>query len=65
MLVALAMAGIVSLPFATALNSANPVFWLETAAIAAFGVSWLVKGQAILRDKEPVAETHRLRVAGL
>lgn len=51
MLVSLALAGIVSLPFATGLNSLNPVFWLETIAIAAFGVSWLVKGQAILADK--------------
>jgi uncharacterized membrane protein len=50
MLVSLALAGIVSLPFASGLNSLNPVFWLETAAIVAFGVSWLVKGQAILRD---------------
>lgn len=50
MLVSLALAGIVSLPFAAGLNSLNPVFWLETIAIAAFGVSWLVKGQAILAD---------------
>jgi hypothetical protein len=64
MLVSLALAGIVSLPFATGLSSVNPVFWLETAAITAFGISWLVKGQAILRDKKPVAEAHRLRVAG-
>jgi hypothetical protein len=51
MLVSLALAGIVSLPFAAGLNSLNPVFWLETIAIVAFGVSWLVKGQAILADK--------------
>jgi len=51
MLVSLALAGIVSLPFASGLNSLNPVFWLETAAIVAFGASWLVKGQAILRDR--------------
>ena len=50
MLVSLALAGIVSLPFAAGLNSLNPVFWLETIAIASFGVSWLVKGQAILAD---------------
>ena len=51
MLVSLALAGIVSLPFAAGLNSLHPVFWLETIAIAAFGVAWLVKGQAILADK--------------
>lgn len=50
MLVSLALAGIVSLPFASGLNSINPVFWLETIAIVSFGVSWLVKGQAVLRD---------------
>lgn len=50
MLVSLALAGIVSLPFAAGLNSLNPVFWLESIAIVAFGVSWLVKGQAILGD---------------
>jgi len=27
------------------------VFWLETAAIWAFGISWLVKGETLLRDK--------------
>jgi hypothetical protein len=29
----------------------QPLFWLEAVAIAAFGVAWLVKGQAILKDK--------------
>lgn len=53
MVVSLALTGIASLPFATGLSPLDPVFWLETAAIAAFGVSWLVKGQAILRDKQP------------
>ena len=28
-----------------------PVFWLEATAIVAFGVSWLTKGEAILKDK--------------
>jgi hypothetical protein len=63
MLVSLALAGIVSLPFATALNSADPVFWLETIAIAAFGISWLVKGQAILGDTKPAAAPRRLWAA--
>jgi len=26
------------------------VFWLETAMLAAFGISWLVKGETIFRD---------------
>jgi hypothetical protein len=29
----------------------DPVFWLEAAAIVAFGVSWLTKGEAILKDE--------------
>lgn len=28
----------------------QPVFWLETIAILAFGISWFVKGEGILRD---------------
>ncbi len=28
----------------------NLVFWLESVAVMAFGVSWLTKGQAILKD---------------
>lgn len=53
MLVALALTGLVSLPFAASLSSLDPVFWLETAAITAFGVSWLVKGQAIVQAGRP------------
>ena len=26
------------------------VFWLEAVAIVAFGISWLTKGEAILKD---------------
>lgn len=33
-----------------ALMALNPVFWLEALAIWAFGVSWFVKGEAILED---------------
>ncbi len=54
MVASLALTGIASLPVATGLSRLDPVFWLETAAIAAFGVSWLVKGQAILRDRQPL-----------
>jgi hypothetical protein len=28
----------------------RPIFWLEAFAIEAFGVSWFVKGEAILKD---------------
>jgi hypothetical protein len=30
----------------------EPLFWLEATAVFAFGVAWLVKGQAILKDRE-------------
>ena len=33
-----------------ALNHLNPVYWLEATALLAFGISWSVKGQAILKD---------------
>jgi len=34
------------------LKAYHPIFWLETIAILAFGVSWIVKGEAILKDEE-------------
>jgi len=34
----------------TAVREADPVFWLESAAVLAFGVSWLTKGETILAD---------------
>jgi hypothetical protein len=37
-----------STPF---LEEYKPVFWLEATAIVAFGISWLTKGQAILKDE--------------
>ena len=36
----------------TPLANLNPVFWLEALAIVAFGISWLAKGEAILKDEE-------------
>lgn len=29
----------------------NPIFWLETSSVIAFGISWFVKGEAILKDE--------------
>jgi hypothetical protein len=29
----------------------DPMFWLEALAIVAFGISWLTKGEAILKDE--------------
>ncbi len=34
------------------LSKADPVFWLETIALWAFGFSWLTKGETFLTDKK-------------
>lgn len=36
----------------TRVRDLEPVFWLETLAIVAFGLSWLTKGEALLKDEE-------------
>lgn len=33
-------------------GSCHPIFWLEGIAVEAFGVAWLTKGEAILKDQE-------------
>ena len=33
------------------LKRLHPVFWLETIMLVAFGISWLTKGQLLLRDE--------------
>jgi hypothetical protein len=33
------------------LKKYDPIIWLETIALWAFGISWLVKGNTILTDK--------------
>ncbi len=32
------------------IKAINPVFWLEASAIVAFGISWLIKGETLLKD---------------
>ena len=36
----------------TSIASIKPVFWLETLALWAFGFSWFVKGETLLKDTE-------------
>ena len=48
--------GLVSHEVVLAVESGNPAFWLESIALTAFGISWAVKGQAILADQEDPAE---------
>ena len=40
----------------TSLADLKPVFWLETFALWAFGVSWFVKGQPLWKDVEELSE---------
>ena len=40
------------LPQDSSVFSLAPVFWLEASAIVSFGISWFVKGEAILKDGE-------------
>lgn len=45
-------------------TSWHPVFWLETIALEAFGFSWMLKGQFILRDETP-GDEERVRLIGI
>lgn len=36
---------------ASPVKAIDPVFWLEALATVAFGISWFVKGEAILKDE--------------
>lgn len=33
------------------LDKYNPIYWLETIAVLAFGISWLTKSEVILKDE--------------
>ncbi len=51
-LACIAAIGVVSiLPEDSWVNRLDPVFWLEAIAIWAFGWSWFVKGEGILKDR--------------
>ena len=50
-LACIALIAIVTLlPSDTPVKRLAPVFWLESIAVVAFGISWLTKGEAILKD---------------
>lgn len=40
------------MPDSPLVEKLDPIFWLESLAIWAFGVSWLIKGKTILTDQE-------------
>ncbi len=52
MLAAIGMAALCILtPLGAAIANVRPVFWLESIALEAFGISWMTKGEALLRDR--------------
>ena len=50
-----AMGLLMLVPAGSPIRDLRPLFWLETLAIWAFGISWLVKGRILLNDHELVA----------
>lgn len=48
--VCLVLVPIESLLIGAPIQRFRPLFWLEAVAVVAFGVAWLVKGEAILKD---------------
>lgn len=56
-LACIALIALVHIPaLETALEPVRPVFWLEAIAVMTFGVAWLTKGEAILKDKDKAAD---------
>jgi hypothetical protein len=53
-LAAIALIGVVNFvpAFRSQLAPLSPEFWLESVAVVAFGLAWLTKGEAILKDEE-------------
>jgi hypothetical protein len=51
-LVSIAMIAILALfPHNAPVKKLDPFFWLESLAVVAFGISWLTKGETILKDE--------------
>jgi hypothetical protein len=38
------------IPPGAAITRLKPIFWLDSLGMVAFGVAWLTKGEAILKD---------------
>jgi hypothetical protein len=53
MIVSLVLIVVCGLFLGGEVGSLHPGLWLEALAIVAFGVAWLTKGEAILRDLSP------------
>jgi hypothetical protein len=55
--VCMALIAVVNLVPTGAIANLQPVFWLETVASVSFGLSWLVKGETLLKDATGRATT--------
>ena len=51
-LIAIALLKVLPANWTASFAALNPVFWLESIAVIAFGVSWYVKGEGILEDEK-------------
>src|SRR5215471_3051737 len=47
----LVLVPIESLVIGAPIQRFRPLFWLEAVAVVAFGIAWLVKGEAVLKDQ--------------
>ena len=54
--VCLVLVPIESLVIGAPIQRFHPLLWLEAVAVVAFGIAWLVKGQAVLKDPPPGGE---------
>jgi len=65
MLACIALIVVAALPPIKAMvEQLKPRFWLEAIAIVAFGISWLTKGEAILKDQEVPSAAPQTLAAG-
>jgi len=53
----IAMFVVTRLPDSSPILDLHPTFWLESLAVVAFGASWLVKGETLLRDRRPAVSS--------
>jgi hypothetical protein len=65
MLACIALIAVAALPPIKAMvEQFAPRFWLEAIAIVAFGISWLTKGEMILKDQETPSAAPQTLAAG-
>jgi len=58
------IAAVALAPGGNAIQQLDPRFWLESIAVVAFGVSWLTKGEALLKDEPTNSSLHATASGG-